>query len=84
MVANNIIQVPFNEHMTNMFTIYALDVIKNRALPDVRDGLKPVQRRVIYAMNGLGLHSNSPYKKCARTVGETLGRLHPHGLVRFL
>lgn len=71
---DNVIQVPFSDHMTNMFTIYALDVIRNRALPDVRDGLKPVQRRIIYAMNGLNLHPNNVYKKCARTVGETLGK----------
>lgn len=72
-------KVPLAEHVCNMFMSYALDVLGNRALPDIRDGLKPVHRHILYAMYGLGLHPNSQYKKCARTVGETLGRLHPHG-----
>ena len=71
--------VPYGEHMRNMFMIYAEDVIKSRAIPDARDGLKPVQRRIIQAMYGLGLHPGSQFKKCARTVGETLGIYHPHG-----
>ena len=58
---------------------YSMHVIIQRALPDVRDGLKPVQRRILYGMNGLGLNNNKPYKKSARTVGEVLGKLHPHG-----
>lgn len=56
-----------------------MSVIVGRALPDVRDGLKPVQRRVLYAMHELGLHSDRPYRKCARVVGEVLGKFHPHG-----
>ena len=73
-----VVQVPFADHMVDKFTTYAMDVIKERALPDVRDGLKPVHRHILYAMRGLGLHPNSQYKKCARTVGETLGKYHPH------
>src|SRR5690606_33898087 len=56
-----------------------MSVIVGRALPDVRDGLKPVHRRVLYAMNDLGINSNKPYKKSARVVGEVLGKYHPHG-----
>ena len=58
---------------------YALSIILGRALPDARDGMKPVHRRILYAMNGLGLNSNSSYRKCARVVGEVLGKYHPHG-----
>src|SRR5689334_18773426 len=58
---------------------YAMSVIVARALPDVRDGLKPVHRRVLYAMHDLGIRANTPYKKCARIVGEVLGKYHPHG-----
>ena len=75
----NIQQVSFEEHMRDNYLRYALDVVKARALPSVSDGLKPVQRRIIQSMYGLGLHPTSSYKKCARTVGECLGRLHPHG-----
>src|SRR4029079_13759320 len=57
---------------------YAMSVIVQRALPDVRDGLKPVQRRILYAMSEMGLHYNTPYKKSARIVGEVLGKYHPH------
>ncbi len=56
-----------------------MSVIVGRALPDVRDGLKPVQRRILYAMEQLGLDPNKPYRKCARVVGEVLGKYHPHG-----
>ena len=56
-----------------------MSVIIGRALPDVRDGLKPVHRRILYAMNDMGMRSGSPYKKCARIVGEVLGKYHPHG-----
>lgn len=56
-----------------------MSVIVGRALPDVRDGLKPVQRRILYAMHELGLHPNKPHRKCARVVGEVLGKFHPHG-----
>ena len=58
---------------------YAMSVIVGRALPDVRDGLKPVHRRILYAMHGLGLGPTTPYRKCARVVGEVLGKYHPHG-----
>jgi len=71
--------VDIEEEMKNSYLDYAMSVIVSRALPDVRDGLKPVQRRVLYAMNGLGLRYNSPYKKSARIVGEVMGKYHPHG-----
>src|SRR5918992_3301805 len=58
---------------------YAMSVMVGRALPDVRDGLKPVHRRVLYGMQDLGLQPNRPYAKCARVVGEVMGRYHPHG-----
>lgn len=58
---------------------YAMSVIVGRALPDVRDGLKPVHRRILYAMQDLGISHSKPYKKCARVVGEVLGKYHPHG-----
>lgn len=56
-----------------------MSVIVGRALPDVRDGLKPVHRRILYAMHDLGINHSKPYKKCARVVGEVLGKYHPHG-----
>ncbi len=65
--------------MENAFGRYAKYIIQDRALPDVRDGLKPVQRRILFAMNNLGLYQNRPYKKSARTVGEVIGKYHPHG-----
>ena len=67
------------EEMKNSYLNYAMSVIVGRALPSVRDGLKPVQRRILYAMQDLGLASNKPHKKSARVVGETLGKYHPHG-----
>ena len=67
------------EEMRTSYLDYAMSVIVSRALPDVRDGLKPVQRRILYAMQGLGMRSNSSYKKSARLVGEVLGKYHPHG-----
>jgi len=67
------------EEMKNSYLNYAMSVIVGRALPNVRDGLKPVQRRILYAMQDLGLASNKPHKKSARVVGETLGKYHPHG-----
>ena len=72
-------QVSFAEHMANNFLMYASYVINDRALPSASDGLKPVQRRILQSMYDLGLHPNKAYKKCARTVGDTLGRYHPHG-----
>jgi len=67
------------DEMQESYIDYAMSVIVGRALPDVRDGLKPVHRRILYAMNDMGLVSSKPYKKCARVVGEVLGKYHPHG-----
>ncbi|MFB0527790.1 MAG: DNA gyrase subunit A, partial [bacterium] len=67
------------DEMKDSYIDYAMSVIVGRALPDVRDGLKPVHRRILYAMQELGLVSNKPYKKSARVVGEVLGKYHPHG-----
>src|ERR1700742_1549831 len=67
------------EEMRTAYLDYAMSVIVGRALPDVRDGLKPVHRRVLYAMNELGLNPNRPYSKCAKIVGEVMGNYHPHG-----
>jgi len=65
--------------MKSSYIDYAMSVIVARALPDVRDGLKPVHRRVLYGMHDLGMAHNKPYKKSARIVGEVLGKYHPHG-----
>ncbi|MBI4307181.1 MAG: DNA gyrase subunit A [Chloroflexi bacterium] len=77
--ASNVRPVRIEEEMRSAYLDYAMSVIVARALPDVRDGLKPVQRRILYAMHELGLRPNSAYKKCARIVGEVLGKYHPHG-----
>lgn len=69
----------FSDEIRNSFLDYAMSVIVSRALPDVRDGMKPVHRRIIYGMYDLGLTSDKAYKKCARIVGEVLGKYHPHG-----
>jgi DNA gyrase subunit A len=74
-----IIPVYIEEEMKNSYLSYSMSVIVGRALPDVRDGLKPVHRRILYAMNGLNLEYGKPYKKCASIVGEVLGKYHPHG-----
>ncbi len=76
---NRIIPVNIEEQMKTAYIDYSMSVIVGRALPDVRDGLKPVHRRVLFAMNELGIHYNKPYKKSARIVGEVLGKYHPHG-----
>jgi DNA gyrase subunit A len=76
---NRIIPVNIEEQMKTAYIDYSMSVIVGRALPDVRDGLKPVHRRILYAMNELGLNYNKPYKKSARIVGEVLGKYHPHG-----
>ncbi|HRO41461.1 MAG TPA: DNA gyrase subunit A [Flavipsychrobacter sp.] len=76
---NRIIQVNIEEQMKTAYIDYSMSVIVGRALPDVRDGLKPVHRRVLFAMHELGNTFNKPYKKCARIVGEVLGKYHPHG-----
>ena len=67
------------DEMQNSFLSYAMSVIVARALPDVRDGLKPVHRRILYAMNDLGLYSDRAHKKSARIVGDVIGKYHPHG-----
>ncbi|HEY1113608.1 MAG TPA: DNA gyrase subunit A [Chitinophagaceae bacterium] len=76
---NRIIPVNIEEQMKTAYIDYSMSVIVGRALPDVRDGLKPVHRRVLFAMNELGMTHNRPYKKSARLVGEVLGKYHPHG-----
>lgn len=76
---DNIIQLDFYEEMKNSYRDYAMSVIISRALPDVRDGLKPVQRRILYAMKELGLSNDKPHRKSARIVGDTMGKYHPHG-----
>ena len=74
-----IVPVYIEEEMKKSYLAYSMSVIVGRALPDVRDGLKPVHRRVLYAMKELSLEHNKPYKKSARIVGEVLGKYHPHG-----
>ena len=74
-----IIQIDLRNEMSRSYMEYAMSVIVGRALPDARDGLKPVHRRILYAMYELGLTSDRPYRKCARVVGEVLGKYHPHG-----
>lgn len=76
---DRIVQVNIEEQMKTAYIDYSMSVIVGRALPDVRDGLKPVHRRVLFAMHELGNTFNKPYKKCARIVGEVLGKYHPHG-----
>src|SRR5678815_3574817 len=76
---NRIIRVNIEEQMKTAYIDYSMSVIVGRALPDIRDGLKPVHRRVLYAMNELGLDYGKPYKKSARIVGEVMGKYHPHG-----
>ncbi len=76
---DQMVQLDFAEEMKTAFRDYALSVILARAVPDVRDGLKPVQRRILYAMNELGLDPKKPHRKSARIVGDTMGKYHPHG-----
>lgn len=75
----NVREVNISQEMRTSFLDYAMSVIVSRALPDVRDGLKPVHRRILYAMNDLGMTSDKPFKKSARIVGEVIGKYHPHG-----
>ena len=75
----NVINVNLVEEMKTSFRDYAMSVIVARALPDVRDGLKPVHRRILYGMNELGNTPDKPHKKSARIVGEVMGKYHPHG-----
>ena len=71
--------INIDEEMRGSYLDYAMSVIVARALPDARDGLKPVQRRILYAMHDMGVRAGTPYKKSARIVGEVLGKYHPHG-----
>lgn len=77
--ASNIIPITIEDEMRNAYIDYSMSVIVSRALPDVRDGLKPVHRRVLFGMDELGVNYDKPYKKSARIVGEVLGKYHPHG-----
>ncbi len=79
MVKKTISRKSIDQIMNEGFAKYAKYIIQDRALPDIRDGLKPVQRRILYAMNNLGIYHDRPYKKSARTVGEVIGKFHPHG-----
>src|SRR5438445_8776135 len=72
-------RIDIDNEMQTAYLSYAMSVIVARALPDARDGLKPVQRRILYAMHDMGLRAGSPYKKSARIVGEVMGKYHPHG-----
>ena len=78
-IEEQIIRTEYSEIMRKSYIDYAMSVIIARALPDVRDGLKPVQRRTLYDMHELGIRYDSPYRKCARIVGDTMGKYHPHG-----
>lgn len=78
-VVGKIITTDLHSEMSRSYMEYAMSVIYGRALPDVRDGLKPVHRRILFAMNELGLNPDTPFRKCARVVGEVLGKYHPHG-----
>src|SRR6187431_2352217 len=77
--ASNITPISIEQEMKSSFMDYAMSVIVARALPDARDGLKPVHRRILFAQRGLSNTFNRPYLKCARIVGDVIGRYHPHG-----
>ena len=79
MISDRVIPRPIEDEMKTSYLDYSMSVIVGRALPDVRDGLKPVHRRILHAMNEMGLHHNKPHRKSARVVGEVLGKYHPHG-----
>src|SRR3989344_7989184 len=78
-VEKGIILSEISDEMKKAYIDYAMSVIVSRALPAAEDGLKPVQRRILYAMQSMALHHNKPTKKCARIVGDTMGKFHPHG-----
>ena len=78
-MAETIITTEYSGEMQQAYINYSMSVIMARAVPDIRDGLKPVQRRVLYAMNELGLNSDKPHRKSARIVGDAMGKYHPHG-----
>ncbi len=77
--AREIVPVPVSEEMSESFLAYSLSVITSRAIPDARDGLKPVQRRILYSMLNMGIRPDGPHRKSARVVGDTMGKYHPHG-----
>ena len=77
--AREIVEIPVDDEMRDSFMPYALSVTTSRAIPDVRDGLKPVQRRILYVMADLGLRPATPFRKSAGVVGEVMGKYHPHG-----
>ena len=77
--AREVIEIPVQQEMSESFLAYSLSVITSRAIPDVRDGLKPVQRRILYSMSSMGLRPDRPHRKCAGVVGDTMGKYHPHG-----
>src|SRR6188508_1838694 len=77
--SGNVTPIAIEEEMRNSFMDYAMSVIVARALPDARDGLKPVHRRILFAQRGLNNTYNRPYLKCARVVGDVIGKYHPHG-----
>lgn len=79
MIEDRLIPIDLEQEVKRSFISYAMAVIINRALPDVRDGLKPVHRRILYSMNELGMTPDKPFRKCARIVGDVLGKYHPHG-----
>src|SRR4028119_31503 len=79
LLSGQVISTALHAEMQQSYLEYAMSVIVGRALPDVRDGLKPVHRRVLYAMHQSGLQPNRPYRKCAFVVGEVMGTFHPHG-----
>ena len=78
--SENIVKTEYSEEMKQSFIDYSMSVLVARAVPDIRDGLKPVHRRILYSMKELGLSSDKPYKKSAYVVGKALSDLHPHGL----
>ncbi len=77
--AKEVVRAPLSSEVSESFLAYSLSVITSRAIPDVRDGLKPVQRRILYSMLRMGLRPENPHRKCARVVGDTMGHYHPHG-----
>ena len=79
LASGQIVPTSLHTEVQRSYLEYAMSVIVGRALPDVRDGLKPVHRRILYAMHELGLTPDRPYRKCARVVGDVLGKYHPHG-----
>ena len=75
----NELDIAVEEEISKSFIDYAMSVIVSRALPDVKDGLKPVQRRILYSMHESGIRPNAPHRKCSKVVGDVMGNYHPHG-----